>query len=125
MDIAVLARSVSVFLFFAVALALNFEDNVVARLGMEIIVQPHPRAAIEAAARLGMEGNYALVFSMSVLFTLLIVDRNVFVVAAVVCLCLIANLPADFGLNFGYDRDFFTGLMLALLFQPVLERVLA
>ena len=52
------------------------------------------------------------------------IGRNIFVVAIVVCLCLIANMPADFSLNFGYDRDIYAGVMVALLFQPLLARVL-
>jgi hypothetical protein len=104
MDFAIMARSISVFIVFAAALAMNLEDNVVARLGME--------------------GNYALMLTMAIIFTLLIIGRNIFVVATVVGLCLLANMPADFTLNFGFDRDLYAGIMVALLFQPVLARVL-
>jgi len=104
MDIAIFARSILVFVVFIAALAINLEDNFVARLGLE--------------------GNFTIVLAMAILFTFLILGRNVFVVATIVGLCLLANMPADFTLNFGVDRDLFAGMMMALLFQPFLARVL-
>jgi len=38
----------------------------------------------------------------------------------VIILSLNANMPADFSLNFGYDRDLYGGFMLALVIQPLL-----
>lgn len=105
MDVATLVRSITVFLIFAVTLALNLEDNLVARLGMA--------------------ENYGLMAVMAIVFTLFVLGRNMFFVATIVVLCLIANMPTDFGLNFGLDRDYYAGLMMAMLFQPFLARALA
>lgn len=104
METGILVRSVAVFLFFAVILAMNLGDNLLARLGMA--------------------ENYGLMFGLSILFTLLLVGRNTYVIAVTVCLCLVANMPADFGLNFGLDRDYYAGIMLALMMQPVMARLI-
>ncbi|XOV88874.1 MAG: hypothetical protein ACFHX7_03075 [Pseudomonadota bacterium] len=104
MDVAVLARSTVLFLFFAVILGMNLDDNLFARLGLA--------------------GNYGLTFFAAVLFTLFMIGRNIYIVAAVALLCLVANMPADFSLNFGYDRDYYAGLMAALLIQPLIARLL-
>jgi len=104
MDVMTLVRSITLFLVFAVTLGMNLDDNLIARLGMT--------------------GNYGLVVLLAILFTLFLTGRHVLVAAAAVCLCLIANLPADFTLNFGYDRDYYAALMLAVVFQPILARIL-
>ncbi len=104
MDVAIFARSTVLFLFFAIILGMNLDDNLIARLGLA--------------------GNFSLIFFSAVLFTLFMIGRNIYMVAAVIGLCLVANMPADFSLNFGYDRDYYAGLMVALLFQPVFARLL-
>jgi len=104
MDMAIMARSMMVFLLFLATLALNVDDNLIARIGFE--------------------SNYALVLVLSILFTMILAGRNIYIVAAAVVLCLVANMPADFSLNFGVDRDYYAGLMLALLMQPVFARII-
>jgi hypothetical protein len=105
MDITTLVRSVTVFVILLVTMGINGTDNLIARLGMG--------------------GNYALVLGLAVLFTLFLVGRNIYVIGVVAVLSLIANMPADFTLNFGFDRDYYAGVMVALLFQPVVTRLMA
>lgn len=104
MDLPVLVRSVIVFLILAATLGLDGSNNVLARLGMQ--------------------GNYALLFALALLFTLLLTTRNIYIIGAVVLLSLIANMPASFSLNFGIDRDYFTGAMVALILQPLIARII-
>jgi len=32
------------------------------------------------------------------------------------------NMPADFSLNFGFDRDYYAGIMQAMVLQPIVAR---
>ncbi len=50
--------------------------------------------------------------------------RHAFIILAAVLLSLNANMPSDFALNFGFDRDYYAGVMMALVLQPVVARVL-
>lgn len=104
MDVATLARSITVFLILAVTLGVDGTDNIIARLGMG--------------------HNYLIVFGAAAVLTLILSGRNVYVIAVVAVLSLIANMPADFTLNFGFDRDYYAGVMMALVFQPVVARLM-
>lgn len=104
MDFAAMVRSITVFLIVSVTLGLDGSDNVLARIGT-----PH---------------NYLLLFGIALLFTLLLAGRNIYVIGTVVVLSLIANMPADFYLNFGVDRDYYAGAMVALVLQPVITRLI-
>ena len=75
-------------------------------------------------ARLGIEPSYGYVLGLALIFSLLLSERNAFVVAAVVLFSLNTNMPAEFTLNLGLDRDYYAGIMLALLFQPVMYRTM-
>ena len=104
MDFANLVRTGLIFMVLATTLATNMEDNLIARLGMET------------------SAGYVLGFAL--LFSVLLSERNVFIVAAVVFFSLNANMPLDFSLNFGVDRDYYAGLMIALLLQPLMVRTM-
>ena len=99
-----LIRCFVVFLILAVTLGTNVEDNIIARLGLT--------------------ANYGSVVGAALIGTALIANRNIFIIAAIVIFSLNANMPTDFIMNFGFDRDFYAGLMLAIVFQPFLVRVL-
>lgn len=100
MEAFALLRYTLLFFIFAVTLALNLDDNLIARLGFS--------------------GNYGFILALSLICTVLVAGRHAVIVAAVVLLCLNANMPIDFSLNFGYDRDYYAGLMAALVLQPIL-----
>lgn len=103
MDMVSLIRAGTVFLIFAVTLALNVGDNLLSRLGLD---------------------NLGLIFVAALLITLFMAGRHAFIIAAAVILSLNANMPTDFALNLGFDRDYYAGLMMALVLQPVMARVL-
>lgn len=104
MDVANLTRTLVIFLVLATTLATNMDDNLLARLGINA------------------GGGYVLGFAL--LFSVLLSERNAFIVAAVVLFSLNANMPLDFSLNFGIDRDYYAGLMMALLLQPAMVRTM-
>ena len=99
-----LIRCAFVFLILAVTLGTNVEDNIIARLGLT--------------------ATYGYVVGAALIGTVLIAGRNVFIIAAIVIFSLNANMPTDFSMNFGFDRDYYAGLMMAIVLQPFLVRVL-
>ena len=104
MDFATLIRCGVIFLVLLTTFGANMDDNLVARLGIE--------------------PSYGYVLGLALIFSLLLSERNAFVVAAVVLFSLNTNMPAEFTLNLGLDRDYYAGIMLALLFQPVMYRTM-
>lgn len=102
MNVFVFGRYILLFLVFAITLATNIDDNLFARLGI---------------------GNhYGYMLAFATVCTVFLAGRHTLVVVAVVLFSINANMPSDFGLNFGYDRDYYAGLMAALLIQPLLMR---
>lgn len=104
MDFANLARIGFIFVLLATTLATNTDDNLLARLGLDV--------------------SAGYIFGFSLLFSLLLSERNSFIVALVVLFSLNANMPLDFSLNMGVDRDYYAGVMLALLLQPAMVRTM-
>lgn len=104
MEFATLLRCAIIFLVLATTFSANMADNLIARLGIE--------------------QSYGYVLGLALMFSLMLTERNAFIIAAVVLLSLNANMPAEFSLNMGLDRDFYAGIMLALLLQPVMVRTM-
>jgi hypothetical protein len=97
-------RIFALFFVFLVTLGLNLDDNIVARLGFS--------------------ANYGFILIIAVVCTAFVAGRHAAIVAIVVVFSLNANMPMDFSLNLGYDRDLYAGLMAALVLQPILMRVI-
>lgn len=104
MEVLLYVRIAILFLLFSVTMSMNLDDNLIARLGFSV--------------------NLGLILVLATTCTLFVARRRELIVALIVFLSLNANMPADFSLNLGYDRDLYGGLMLALLLQPLLMRVL-
>ena len=104
MEVLLYVRIAILFLLFSVTLSMNLDDNLIALLGFSV--------------------NLGLILVLATTCTLFVARRRELIVALIVFLSLNANMPADFSLNLGYDRDLYGGLMLALLLQPLLMRVL-
>ena len=104
MEVLLYVRIAILFLLFSVTLSMNLDDNLIARLGFSV--------------------NLGLILVLATTCTLFVARRSELIVALIVFLSLNANMPADFSLNLGYDRDIYGGLMLAMLMQPLLMRVL-
>jgi len=104
-DNATRMKVVFTFLMFFLTIAVNLEDNVLARLGFQ--------------------RNYLLMTLIAVVVTGLLAHRRLFLIVLVLFLSIGANMPADFMLNFGIDRDFFVGILAAIVLLPVLARIAA
>ena len=104
MEFPLFLRFIVLFLTLSTTLALNLGDNLVARVGLTT--------------------NIGLILVVASILTYLVSGRGSFIVVGVVLLSLVANMPADFTLNMGVDRDYYAGFMLALALQPVLDRVI-
>lgn len=104
MEITIFLRFIILFMTFSATLALNLGDNMVSRLGLAT--------------------NVGFILLIASILTYLVSGRRSFIVVGVVLLSLVANMPADFTLNMGVDRDYYAGFMLALALQPMLDKVI-
>jgi len=95
MELTTLLRCAVIFLVLATTFSANMADNLIARFGIE--------------------QSYRYVLGLALMFTLMLNERNAFIIAAVVLLSLNANMPVKFSLNMGLDRDYYAGFMMALL----------
>ncbi len=91
-----------VFVMTLMTVAVNVDDNVVARLGFE--------------------QNYLIMALFAVVIAGLTVHRNLLLIVLVLALSTAANMPEHFMLNFGLDRDYFTGVLVAVVLVPVIGR---
>ena len=85
-------------------IAINVEDNVMARLGFS--------------------NDYLLMTLVSMVVAGLLVYRNLALVVLVLFLSLAANAPEDFLMTLSIDRDLITGTLVAIIVVPVASRVL-
>ena len=54
----------------------------------------------------------------------LVMHRDLMLIVLVVSLSVGANLPEDFMLNFGIDRDYLLGVLVTVVIAPLLARIL-
>jgi len=94
-----------IFFLFMITLAVNVEDNVLARMGFN--------------------NDYLMLTLISMVAAALLVYRKIALVVAVLFLSLAANAPVEFLLNFGIDRDLITGTLVAIVVVPLAGRVFA
>ena len=94
-----------IFFLFMITLAINVEDNVLARMGFD--------------------DDYLLLTLISMVAAALLVYRKLTLVVLVLFLSLAANAPVDFLLNFGLDRDLITGTLVAIIVVPMAGKVFA
>ena len=105
MDVQILMRGAMIFLVVLVTFSTNISDNIIVRLGLE--------------------SSIGFVVFAALLVTFFIVGRHGLIIGVIILFCLNANMPVDFDLNMGFDRDYYTGLMIALLVQPLTVRLFA
>ncbi|HAK50816.1 MAG TPA: hypothetical protein DCM54_02780 [Gammaproteobacteria bacterium] len=98
------ARTILVFILLSTTMIVNQEDNLLARLGIT--------------------GDYLILAIFVLICTLMLSARPFHIIAVTVVLSLAANMPVDFSLNLGVDRDLYGGFMVALLFQPLVNRLI-
>lgn len=92
-----------IFFVFLLSIAVNLEDNVLARLGFD--------------------GNYLMMALVAVVFTGLLAHRSVLLIILVLFLSIGANMPEGFMLSFGIDRDYLTGVLVAVVIIPLIGKL--
>ena len=98
-------KSAAVFFMMFGTLACNIDDNLISRLGLEF--------------------SYGIVFVVAIATAALLCNRDVLIIAIIFFLSLNANMPAEFLLNFGMDRDLFAGVAMALILAPAINWALS
>ncbi len=91
-----------IFLILFLSIAVNLEDNVVARVGLD--------------------PNYLMMTLVAVVIAGLIAHRSMMLITLVLFLSIGANMPADLMLDYGIDRDYLTGVLVAVVIVPLLAR---
>jgi|TARA_B100001964_G_C14218798_1_gene594199 hypothetical protein len=62
---------------------------------------------------------------VAMVMTGLIMHRDLALVVLILFLSIGANMPAEFMLNFGIDRDIFTGILGAIILLPLIARIIS
>ena len=104
MNMTILGKGNLIFVLMFATLAVNADDGIIARLGLEF--------------------DYGLVTVVSLLVAVLLIGQTALIVSLVMSLSLVANMPTEFALNFGMDRDMYLGVATAVVFAPIISRVL-
>ena len=91
-------KGLLLFLMMVTSLAVNLDDNLITRLGLEM--------------------NYGLVMLAALIIAILVAGQGLTTVFLVGMLSFIVNLPAGFILNFGIDREIYFGLMTSIISAP-------
>lgn len=97
------AKIALLFLLMSATLLVNIDDNLLARLGLA--------------------ANYGIAILAALIVAMMVAGRKLSVVVLVVLLSLIANMPQEFALNFGVNREVFFGLMVSLLIAPYIAHM--
>ncbi|MCZ6501286.1 MAG: hypothetical protein O6945_02085 [Gammaproteobacteria bacterium] len=93
-----------IFLVLMITIAINLEDNMIARLGF----QP----------------TFLIITLVAVVITGLVMHRDLALVFLVLFLSVGANMPAGFMSNFGIDRDILTGILGAIVLVPLVAKII-
>ena len=93
-----------IFLVLMITIAINLEDNMIARLGF----QP----------------TFLIITLVAVVITGLVMHRDLALVVLVLFLSVGANMPAGFMLNSGIDRDILTGILGAIILVPFIAKII-
>ena len=104
MEATNLVKGGLIFLVLMIAIAINLDDNMIARLGF----QP----------------TYLIITLVAVVITGLVIHRNLALVVLVLFLSVGANMPAGFMSNFGIDRDILTGILGAIILVPLIAKII-
>ena len=104
MEATNLMKGSLIFLVLMIAIVINLEDNMIARLGFE--------------------PTFLKITLVAVVITGLVIHHNLALVVLVLFLSVGANMPAGFMLNFGIDRDILTGFLGAIILMPFIARII-
>ncbi|MDK1022703.1 MAG: hypothetical protein QGD92_00555 [Gammaproteobacteria bacterium] len=91
-------KGLLLFFMMVISLAVNLDDNLITRLGLDM--------------------NYGLIAFVALVTAFLAAGRNLKVIFMIGILSLIVNMPVGFILNFGIDREVYFGLMASIVSAP-------
>ena len=103
------------------------ENRVITALVYFAVIFPTLGLAIayETLARFGLEGNYAIVFAVAFILAVVLLRRNLTVLALVLIGVVAINLPDATLLHYSVDRDLLLAAVCAFILVPsVYELVL-
>ena len=103
MNITFLTRAFTIFCLLLLTFCIDVEDGIFSRLGMQF--------------------DYGIAALVSLLVATLLVGQKRLTVSIVIAFSFIANMPPEFSLNFGLDRDLYLGIATATIFAPLADRV--
>lgn len=95
MTFANITKSALICIIVAATMLVNIDDNLLARIGLS--------------------GNYLFLSLGVLLMTVFSMGINTFIIAVIIVFSMNTNMPIDFALNFGVDRDIYAIGMLILL----------
>jgi hypothetical protein len=91
-------KGLLLFLMVITSLAVNLDDNLITRLGLDL--------------------NFGLVMVVALIIALMAAAQSLTVIFVIGMLSFIVNLPTGFILNFGIDREIYFGLMTSIISAP-------
>jgi len=80
--------------------------------------------ANETLAQLGVEQNYAVLFSVALLVAALLLSRNLWLIGIVVLGLVAINLPEATQLRFHLDRDVLLAFVCAVILVPTIYQLI-
>ncbi len=98
-----IARTSLIFAILSATMLINQDDNLLARIGMN--------------------GNYALLAAVALISAVLLSSRPSTTVAAAALLSLAANAPIEYIIGIGLNRDYYAAFLMVLLVQPIASRL--
>lgn len=104
MDRPGIVKIILIFVVMVMTVAINLEDNFIARLGFD--------------------SNYLVITLVAVVFTGLLAYRDLMLIVLVLFLSIGANMPEEFMQNLHIDRDYLTGVLIAIVIVPIIGKVL-
>ena len=104
MYIADYAKPTLIFLVLMASMSINLDDNLIARLGIS--------------------SGYGSAILVAIVMTVLLGGRHLVLISLTVLFSINANMPMEFVMNFGIDRDLYSGLMVSLVLIPFVEQVI-
>lgn len=95
MSFANITKSALICIIVAATMLINIDDNLLARIGFS--------------------GNYLFLSLGVLLMTVFSMGINTLIIAVIIIFSMNTNMPVDFALNFGIDRDIYAIGMVILL----------
>jgi|TARA_B100000315_G_scaffold111949_2_gene102648 hypothetical protein len=97
-------KGTAIFVLTFITLTINANDGIISRLGLEF--------------------GYGLIALVSLSVSTLLIGQRTVVISMVIAMSLLANMPKEFVLNFGLDRDLYMGIATAIILAPVVSRAM-